>query len=145
MLQYVIGIVMVAITMAVHVTGATYWLEFVARGLDSPEQRNNPGVLLKVLVSSATVLISLHVVEMLLWALLYVALPENAGMSGLSEAIYFSMVTITTLGYGDITLHADWRVLGGLEAMVGITVFGLTTAILIAVVQNFWKATIKLP
>jgi hypothetical protein len=46
------------------------------------------------------------------------------------------------LGYGDITLSAEWNLLSGMEAMVGITVFGLTTALLFAVIQQIWKVNL---
>ena len=53
------------------------------------------------------------------------------------------MVTFTTLGYGDITLAREWQLLTGVEGMVGITVFGLTTAMLFAVIQKSWKVSHK--
>jgi Flp pilus assembly protein protease CpaA len=54
------------------------------------------------------------------------------------EALYFSIVTFTTLGYGDITLDADWRLLASIEASTGIIIFGWSTAILMAVVQRLY-------
>ena len=74
-----------------------------------------------------------------LWALFYFLLPDNAGLNNWAEAIYFSIVTFTTLGYGDVTLSPAWRQLSGMEAMVGIVVFGLTTAILFTVIQRVWR------
>jgi hypothetical protein len=64
-----------------------------------------------------------------LWAGFYLmvdALPT------LGDAIYFSLVTFTTLGYGDITLDEKWRVLAAFEAANGIIMFGWTTAIIAA-------------
>ena len=53
------------------------------------------------------------------------------------RAVYFSIVTFTTLGYGDITLpYEEWRILSGVEALNGILLFGWTTAFLFAVVQR---------
>ena len=52
---------------------------------------------------------------------------------------YFSFVTMTTLGYGDITLNSDWRILSGLEAIDGILLIGWTTAFLFAVLQRTWN------
>jgi hypothetical protein len=68
--------------------------------------------------------------ESALWAGFYVmvdALPT------FSEAVYFSLVTFTTLGYGDVTLGEEWRMLAALEAANGIMMFGWTTAIIVAV------------
>ena len=90
-------------------------------------------------MSTAVFLLLLHVIEVHLWALVYVFLPGQAGLNNYAEAVYFSIVTLTTLGYGDITLNAQWQLLSGMEAMVGIMVFGLTTATLFAVIQQSWE------
>ena len=84
-------------------------------------------------------LLSLHILEALLWALFYWQLPGKAGLSTFHDAFYFSVVTITTLGYGDITLKPEWQLLSGMEAMVGTVAFGLTTALLFAIIQKSWK------
>ena len=83
----------------------------------------------------------LHVLEAFLWALLYMLLPAQAGLKNLHEALYFSLVTFTTLGYGDITIHEKWQLLTGIEGMVGIVVFGMTTALLFAVIQKCWRVS----
>ncbi|MCW8878220.1 MAG: potassium channel family protein [Kangiellaceae bacterium] len=63
-----------------------------------------------------------------LWAgtFMYVELFDS-----LEAALYFSTVTFTTLGYGDITLNESWRLLGSLAAVDGLIIFGLNTAFLI--------------
>lgn len=144
MWELVIGITMVAVTISIHVTGSSYWLQWVASTFDTREREASPRKLLIVLIWTTVALVLLHIVEMMLWAVVYVSLPGKAGLSGFSEAMYYSIVTITTLGYGDVTLDESWQMLGGMEAMVGITVFGLTTAILFAVVQRFWKVKYQL-
>lgn len=74
-------------------------------------------------------------VEVLIWAVLYLAL--NA-IEGFEKALYFSMVTYTTLGYGDVLLDEQWRLLASFEAANGIIMFGWTTAIVIAAVQHVY-------
>ena len=54
-------------------------------------------------------------------------------------AVYFSFVTFTTLGYGDITLSESGRVLSGIQALNGILLVGWSTAVLFAVVQKLWQ------
>ena len=51
-------------------------------------------------------------------------------------AAYFSIVTFTTLGYGDVTLDPQWRFLSGLAATNGLIVFGLNTAFLVEVMSK---------
>jgi len=79
------------------------------------------------------VMATVSVAEVLLWASAYILLGE---IQSLEPAFYFSMVTFTTLGYGDIVLDESWRLLASFQASTGILMFGWTTAILIAVVQH---------
>ena len=63
-----------------------------------------------------------------LWAMAYYAL----GVFGtLEEAVYFSLVSYTTLGFGDVLLSQQWRLLAGMEAANEFLNFGLLTALLI--------------
>jgi len=76
------------------------------------------------------------VLEVLAWAATYLAL--NA-IQGFEQALYFSTVTFTTLGYGDILLDERWRLLASFEATNGIIMFGWTTAIVVAAVQRIYR------
>jgi hypothetical protein len=75
------------------------------------------------------------ILEVLVWALTYLAL---GAIQDLEKACYFSMVTFTTLGYGDVVLSERWRLLGSFEAANGIIMFGWTTAIVITVVHRIY-------
>ena len=70
------------------------------------------------------------------WAVTYVVVDA---IQGFEEALYFSMVTFTTLGYGDITLADHWRLLAAFEAANGCIMFGWTTAIVVAVIHSFFN------
>jgi hypothetical protein len=72
------------------------------------------------------------VTEVWAWALLYVGL---GAIETLETAVYFSTVTFTTLGFGDITLDEDWRLLSSFEAANGLLMFGWSTALVFAAVQ----------
>ena len=71
--------------------------------------------------------------ELSLWAAFYLAV---GAMSALEPALYFSTVTFTTLGYGDIVLNESWRLLAAFEAANGTIMFGWTTALVFAVVNR---------
>jgi hypothetical protein len=77
------------------------------------------------------------VLEVLAWAAAYLAL--NA-IEGFEQAVYFSMVTFTTLGYGDVLLDEHWRLLASFEAANGILMFGWSTAIVMAAVHRIYIA-----
>ena len=72
------------------------------------------------------------IIEVWAWALLYLALGVA---SSLEQAAYFSTVTFTTLGYGDITLDENWRLLSSFEAANGLLMFGWSTALVFATVR----------
>jgi voltage-gated potassium channel Kch len=74
--------------------------------------------------------------ESLLWALAYVGV---GAIAGLEKALYFSIVTFTTLGYGDVVMDESWRLLAALEAANGIIIFGWTTALIFAFVQRVYS------
>ena len=74
-------------------------------------------------------------IEVLVWAFVYLWL--NA-IEGVEQAFYFSMVTFTTLGYGDVVLQERWRLLASFQAANGIILFGWTTAIVMAVVHRVY-------
>ena len=138
-----IGFGMIALTIFINVTGIVLWLNLLARRLESLEQRNKQPNLFHAILSTSIVLVSIHVLQAFIWALLYLVLPGHSGLEKISDAFYFSMITITTLGYGDITLNDQWRLLSGLESMIGIIVFGMSTAMMYAVVQKCWMVSHK--
>jgi len=69
------------------------------------------------------------------WSLLYLA---TGAFSHIEPAFYFSAVTYTTVGYGDIVLRDHWRVLSSLQAANGIIMFGWTTALIVAFVHRLY-------
>jgi hypothetical protein len=86
-----------------------------------------------LLVRTAGWIILLHLVEITVWAFFYAwrdALPD------LHSALYFSAVTYTTTGYGDLVLPTEWRLVGGVEALTGILMCGWSAAVFFAVVSR---------
>jgi voltage-gated potassium channel len=137
--QTLIGVMLMAVTMMIHAIGSARWLQVVGRWHGQHDSSRGTAAIFFAILATAMVLLLLHVVEAGLWSFLFWALPSHAGLTGLGEAVYFSLVTFTTLGYGDITFSAGWRLLGPLEALVGATALGLTTALLFAVIQRSWQ------
>ena len=78
-----------------------------------------------------------HLVEMALWAVLFVICGE---FPQFGTAFYHSAVNFTTLGYGDVVMTPAWRLLGPLEAANGVLMFGVSTAMIFAVIQRLVHA-----
>lgn len=62
----------------------------------------------------------------------------------LEAALYFSVVTFTTLGYGDVTLDTQWRLFGSLSSVNGLIIVGLNTAFLIEAINRISSAQVAM-
>lgn len=72
-----------------------------------------------------------------IWALY---LLWSGALGDLETALYFSLVSFTTLGFGDIVLDRPHRLLSGMLAANGLVLFGLTTAVLIDLIRSLHRA-----
>jgi hypothetical protein len=79
------------------------------------------------------------VIEAGLWAMLYLLNPLITALPDLETAFYFSMVTFTTLGFGDVVLIGQWRTLASIQAANGVIIFGWTTALIFYFIQHVYK------
>ena len=78
-----------------------------------------------------------HLIEIALWAVLFVMCGE---FTELGTAYYHSAGNYTTLGSGGLILSPSWRLLGPLEAANGALMFGVSTAMVFAVIQRVVEA-----
>lgn len=86
------------------------------------------------LLSSAVILVLLaNTVCVWLWAILFHFLGV---FPTLEEAVYFSMVSFTTVGYGDVVVEHSWRILSGFVSVNGLLAFGVFTAVLIEIIRG---------
>jgi hypothetical protein len=60
--------------------------------------------------------------------------------SDFPTAYYHSAVNYTSLGYGDIIMSPTWKLLGPLETADGMLLFGVSTAMIFAVIQRLVEA-----
>lgn len=76
-------------------------------------------------VSVVVALITLHGLEIWAFALLYLWL---GAIGTLSDALYFSTISYSTVGYNDTHIMPDWRLLGAFESILGMILLGWSTA-----------------
>lgn len=99
-----------------------------------------PPLLLKTMISLIAVVLWLVLgITVNCWIWASVLLLVDA-LQTLESALYFSVVTFTTLGYGDITLPQEWRLLASLTAVNGLIIFGLNTAFLVEFMSQLRRA-----
>ena len=130
------GLPLIVLTVIIHVLG----LYLINRKVESFQttyiRRGHDGVLC-IGIISATVLSAsvLHGIEAIIWACLYQlvgALPDY------SSAVLYSLGAMTTYGHSNLVLERRWQLLGALEALNGMLLFGLTTAFLFGIIQRVW-------
>jgi hypothetical protein len=94
-------------------------------------------VLAAIVAPTVLLLAVLHGIEAGAWAGAYVALGARPDFA---SAMLYSLSAMTTYGHAEIFLAQHWRLMGALEALNGMMLFGLTTAFLFAVLQRHWPA-----
>lgn len=82
---------------------------------------------------TSLVALTAHLIEIAVWAVIFILCGE---FSNPAEAFYHSAVNYTSLGYGDVVMSASWKLLGPLETADGWLMFGLSTAMVFAVIQQ---------
>lgn len=129
-LHFALGTALVIVSVMFHIAG----LILTSRSLLVISVRSNSFRPVRrqflLLTVALFAIVSLHTAEGWAWAAVYYLVGE---FDSFSTALYFSFVTSTTLGYGDITLSPEWQLFGTFESMAGLILFGASTAFLIEV------------
>ena len=134
LINIIIGCFLIVLTTIVHAAATNYVIHLVVTQTKAKLKQHK---YLKMFWISVIVLLMFFasIIEAVIWAISYLALDA---VQTVEEALYFSIVTFTTLGFGDIILNESWRLLASLEAANGIIIFGWSTAIVMAAVQKLY-------
>jgi hypothetical protein len=126
-----------ALCVAIHASGIASTLLWLRRHTDSA-----PGFWpwTWLFIRVAGRIIFFHLIEITVWALFFF---WKSAMPDLSSALYFSAVTYTTTGYGDLVLPKEWRLLGGVEALTGILMCGWSTGFFFVVVSRMLNGRLE--
>ena len=134
--QLLIGSIIIAVSITLHAI-------FIALAIKVLRQWRawiaSPPLFVKMLfILTATTLwmLAAHSLTVWLWAFLFLFLGI---FNALEPAVYFSLVAFTTLGFGDIILAEEWRILSGMAATNGLLLFGFSTAFLFEVIARFHR------
>jgi len=83
---------------------------------------------------------ALHGIEGVAWAAAYLFL---GAIPDAKSAMLYSLNAMTTYGHESVSLAPHWQLMGALEALNGMLLFGLTTAFLFAMIQEVWPRTVR--
>ena len=133
----VIGLPAMLVCMVVQVTLAFWGVRYFVRRTSGATAVRGSLYGLRPLLVVMLVMMLGTVVQIELWGVLFIALGE---FDELYEAVYHSAVNFASLGYGDIVMSKDWKLLGPLEACCGVLMLGMAAAALMAIMQQMIKA-----
>ena len=128
--QLLIAWSLMAVSVVIHACGVSFSLRWL-RQREMPSDRLAAWSWL--FIRLAGWIVFLHVVEITTWAFTYALMDA---MPDIQSALYFSAVTYTTTGYGDLVLPQRWRLVGAIEALTGILMCGWSTGFFFAVVSR---------
>ena len=135
--QLLLALALASVTVVVHAVGTVHVVIPAAgvwrRRAGSPDSPRP----VRTLIRLVSLLLVLHLVEMAIWAAAFTAadvLPD------FDTSLYFSLKSYTTVGYGDVLPPNSWRLLGPIEAAVGVLMLGWSTSIIVAAVQRIYNS-----
>jgi hypothetical protein len=127
------GVPLLMLTVVFHVCVFVLIVKTIVLKAHSERGARNLALFFVSIASTALAAAALHGLEATSWALLYVRL---GAMSDVSNSMLYSLSAITSYGHSNIFLEERWRLLGAIEAMNGLILFGLTTAFLFAAIEE---------
>jgi len=109
-----------------------HWLARVRSIVESPSTLRRVGLLLRLFV----MIVLLHLIQVAVWGVVFW---RSHQLPTIEAAVYFSLVTYTTIGYGDVVLGPGWRLLAGIEGLTGLLLVGWSTAFVFALVNRMYE------
>jgi Ion channel len=136
--KLLIALCLMALCVAIHASGVTSALRWLRRRSPTAPQFWR---WTWVFIGVAGWMILLHLFEITVWALFFF---WRHAITDLQASFYFSAVTYTTTGYGDIVLPEEWRLVGGVEALTGILMCGWSTGFFFAIVSRMYDVQARI-
>jgi hypothetical protein len=141
MVNWIWGLLLIALTMVIHGTGVLWTALADARIRVWIERHNRlrrshvSACIIGLIGVVGLLLAALHGIEAALWAAAYWWL---GALNSPADAILYSIDSISTRGASGLMLEHRWRLMGALEAVDGMLLFGISTAYIFTVMQTYW-------
>jgi voltage-gated potassium channel len=128
--QVLVAFILVSINVSIHATGMVALFQGIIAKRSKIKKKFGASYEILLLIRIFAVIVSLHLAQICAWACFYTLW---GGIGDFETALYFSITSYTTIGYGDVVLPPRWRLLGGIEGVTGVLMFGWSTGAIFAV------------
>ena len=135
--NWMVSIPLIVLTIIIHVLGLGLIVDGVFRVMLRALGNLRFMVVFAILMTTPSALVViLHAMEGALWAAAYLSI---GALSDVKSAMLYSLNAMTSYGHETRALNGRWALLGALESLNGMILFGLTTAFLFHVFQTMWS------
>lgn len=131
--NFLVGVPVMLLCLVVQIAVVFWCVRYCARRSSRSAPRAGIVEAIVPLVVTMLAMMVAHLLQVAIWGGLFVLLGE---FEGLYAAIYHSAVNFTSLGYGDVVMNQEWKLLGPLEAANGVLMMSMTAAAMTAILQQ---------
>ena len=136
--NWIVSAPLVLITVLIHVLGLAEIRDRVVALLERASRRRRFRFMFALLMGSTALLVTgLHAIEAAVWGAAYILL---GALPDVKEAMLYSLSAMTTYGHASLYLESRWQMMGAVESLNGVVLFGLTTATLFSVIESVPKS-----
>lgn len=137
-----VGAAMIAITVTIHAVMCDFVFRFLENHAREFAAHFKRFWKILALIVSIFMIGAAIMTDIWLWTLLFYCLEPDV-LKDLDTALYFTTITFTTVGFGDIVLPPDWRLLSSSTAINGMIIFGWSTAFIFEIMTALYKPSEK--
>ena len=130
-----LGTFLIVVNMGIQVAAVVFMVGYVMRKTTRGTSKKGFAADTTLINVVLLVLLVGHLIQFAVWAGLFVYIGE---FENFTTAFYHSIVNFSSLGYGDIVMGEEWRLLGALEACNGVLMFGLSGGTILAVMVHLF-------
>ena len=124
---------LVSTCVTIHGLGMLLGLRWLSRAWPQREHHFSLPRMFWILIRVVFGLLLLHLLQISVWAAFY---HLNGCFPDFRTSFYYSATSYSTVGYGDVLLPTDWRIMGAIEAVTGVLMFGWSTGVLFSIVNH---------
>jgi len=132
-MSLLLGCATVIVTMGIQIFSVVFILQYLFKIVSIA--KNNTGAKRRTTYVISVIMVILfigHLIQVAIWAALFLFVGE---FDDLLTAYYHSMVNFASLGYGDIVMSEQWRLMGAIESSIGVLMFGVSAGAMLSIMS----------